>query len=100
VIAGCPSVRLSIYILSYTFSTSSPEPLSQFQLDFAQIILGVRGFKFIEMKIIALPQGEIIAKKKKCTENFQKFSSPEPLAKFNQTWYKLSLGRENSSLFK
>jgi hypothetical protein len=28
----------------------------------AQIILGGRGFKFVEMKVITLPEGEIIAK--------------------------------------
>jgi hypothetical protein len=43
----------------------------------AQIILGSRGFKFVQTKRIALLQGEIIAKEYKYTENFLK-SSPEP----------------------
>jgi hypothetical protein len=29
------------------------------------MILGERGFKFFQMKVIALPQGEIIAKEEK-----------------------------------
>jgi hypothetical protein len=45
----CPSVRPSVCKL-FTFSTSSPEPLRQFQPDLAQIILGGRGFKFVQMK--------------------------------------------------
>jgi hypothetical protein len=36
----------------------------------AQIILGGRSFKFVQMKGITLPQGEIIAKELKCTEKF------------------------------
>jgi hypothetical protein len=42
--------------------TSSPEPLGQFYPDLAQIILGWRGFKFVQMKRNALFQGEIIVK--------------------------------------
>ena len=57
---------LSVVCLSvcklFTFSTSSPEPLDQFQPNLAQIILGLRGFKFVQMKGNALFQGEIIAK--------------------------------------
>jgi hypothetical protein len=48
------------------------------QTDLAQIILGGRGFKFIQTKGIALLQGEIIIKEKKCTLKFQKSFSPEP----------------------
>jgi hypothetical protein len=36
----------------------------------AQIILGRRGFKFIQMKGIAPLQGDIIAKEEKYTEHF------------------------------
>ena len=45
-----------------TFSSSSPEPIGQFQPNLAQSILGCRGFKFIQMKDPALFQGEIIMK--------------------------------------
>ena len=34
----------------FTFSSSSPEPLGQFQPNLAQSILGWRGFKFVQMK--------------------------------------------------
>ena len=55
------SVCLSVCKL-FTFSTSSPEPLGQFQRDLAQIILWERGFMFVQMKVVTLLQGEIIAK--------------------------------------
>ena len=51
----CPSV-----CKLFTLSSSSPEPLVQFQPNFAQSILGSRGFKFVQMKGPALFQGEII----------------------------------------
>jgi hypothetical protein len=65
----------------------------------AQIIHGRRGFKFVQRKGISLLQGEIIAKEKKYTGNFKNLLQNQS-AKFNQTWYKLSLGEGNSSLFK
>ena len=46
----------------FTFSSSSPEPLGQFQPNLAQNILGWRGFKFVQMKGHAIFQGEIITK--------------------------------------
>ena len=52
----CPCCKL------FTFSSSSPEPLSQFQPNLAQSILGWRGFKLVQMKGPALFQGEIITK--------------------------------------
>jgi hypothetical protein len=36
------------------------------------------GFKFAQRKGIALLQREIIVKELKCSENFEKSSSPEP----------------------
>ena len=42
----------------FTFSSSSPEPLGQFQPNLAQSILGWRGFKFVQMKGAALFQGK------------------------------------------
>ena len=55
------SVCLSVCKL-FTFSSSSPEPLGQFQTNLAQSILGWRGFQFVQMKGPALFQGEIITK--------------------------------------
>ena len=46
----------------FTFSSSSPEPLTQFQPNLAQSIFGWRGYEFIEMKGYAHFQGEIISK--------------------------------------
>ena len=49
----CSSVRPSVHpsvCKLFTFSSSSPEPLSQFQPNLAQSILGWRGFKFVQMK--------------------------------------------------
>ena len=57
----CLSVRPSVCKL-FTFSSSSPEPLGQFQPNLAQSILGWRGFKFVQMKGPALFPGEIITK--------------------------------------
>ena len=49
----------------FTFSSTTPEPLGQFQSNLAQLIFGWRGFKFIQMKGPALFQGEIITKLRK-----------------------------------
>ena len=46
----------------FTFSSSSPEPLDQFQPNLAQNILGWGGYKFVQIKASALFQGEIITK--------------------------------------
>ena len=48
----------------FTFSSSSPEPLGQFQPNLAQCILG-QGFKFLQMKGPTLFQGDEITKKRK-----------------------------------
>ena len=40
------------------FSSSSPEPLVQFQPNLAQIILGLRGVKFVQMKVCSFPRGD------------------------------------------
>ena len=57
----CLSVRPSVCKL-FTFSSSSPEPLGQFQPNLAQSIPGWRGFKFVKMKGHTLSKGEIIWK--------------------------------------
>ena len=46
----------------FIFSSSSPEPLGQFQPNLAQSVLGLRGFKFVQMKNPVLFQGKIIMK--------------------------------------
>ena len=67
-IACCPSsVRLSVclYVLlsvNFSFSSSSQEPLGQFQPNLTQSILGWLEFNFVQMKGHALFQGEIIRK--------------------------------------
>ena len=76
-----PSVCLSVCKL-FTFSSSSPEPLGQFQPNLAQSILGWRGFKFVQMKGRALFQGEIITKQWKYIDEIKKSSSSEPLGQF------------------
>jgi hypothetical protein len=57
----------------------------------AQIILGGKGFKFVQMKGIAPVQGEIIAKELKYTENFEK-SSPEPAGQIQSNLVHIILG--------
>ena len=52
------SVCLSVCKL-FTFLTSSPEPLGQFQPNLAQ---SIPGFKFVQVKDHALLKGEIIGK--------------------------------------
>ena len=66
----------------FTFSSSSPEPLGQFQPNLAQSILRWRGFKFVQMKGPALFQGEIILKKRKYIEEIKKIFSrtTEPIS--------------------
>ena len=61
----CLSVRLSVCLFVcklFTLSSSTPEPLGEFEPILAQIMLGWRGFKFVQMKGPALFQGEIITK--------------------------------------
>ena len=58
-----PYVRPSTCLSKlFTFSSSSPDPLDQFQTNLAQGNLGGRGFKFIEMKGHSISQGEVIGK--------------------------------------
>ena len=57
----------------FTFSSSSPKPLGQFQPNLAQSILGWRGFKFVQMKGPALFQREIITKLREYIDKFKKF---------------------------
>ena len=43
-----------VIVVNFTFSSSSPEPLGQFQPNLAQSILRWRGFKFVQIKGPAL----------------------------------------------
>ena len=95
----CSSVCLSVCKL-FTFSSSSPEPLGQFQPNLAQSILRWGGFKFVQMKGPALFQGEIITKKWKLMTKLKNLLHQNHWAYFNQTWHKASLGKGDSSLFK
>jgi hypothetical protein len=52
-------IRLSVHLYIFDFFSSTTGPILS---DLAQIILGQRGFKFVQRKGIALFQGEIIAK--------------------------------------
>ena len=63
----------------------SPEPLSQFQPNLVQNILGWRGFKFVQNKGPALFQGDIITKWRKYIKNFLLLLQ-NLWAKFNQTY--------------
>ena len=59
--------------------SSSPEPFGQFQSNLAQWILGLRGFKFVQMKGHTLfPMGDNYKIAKIHTQNL-KTSFPEPL---------------------
>jgi hypothetical protein len=65
----------------------------------ARIILGSRGFKFVESKGISPLQEEIIAKEKKYTQNFEEKNSAKPLGQFYPGLAKSSLEGEDSSVF-
>ena len=67
-----------------TFSSSSPEPLGQFQpKTWHKASFGwLRGFKFVQIKGPALFQGEIITKRQKNIYKIYKSSSPEPQGQF------------------
>ena len=56
-LANCPFT-----CIFFTFSSSSPEPSNQFQLNLAQNILGSGEFEFVQIKRHALFQWEKIAK--------------------------------------
>ena len=77
--------------------SSSQEPLSQFQPNLAQSILGWRGFKFVQMKDQTLLQGEIITKITKIHwRNIKNLLLQNNWANFNQFWRKASLGEDSN----
>ena len=80
-----PSVCPSVCKL-FTFSSSSPEPLGQFQPNLAQSILRWRGFKFVHMKGPVLFKGEIIREQRKYIDEIKKnLLLQNHLANFNHT---------------
>ena len=52
------------------------------QPNLPQIIIGLRKFKFIQMKGPALSKGGIITLLQKYIDKFEKSSSPKPLGQF------------------
>jgi hypothetical protein len=52
------------------------------------------------MKDNPLPQREIIVKEKNLLKIFKNLLLQNQQANFNKTWYKLSLGKGNSKLYK
>ena len=94
-------LKWAFLVVRFTFSSSVPEPLSQFQPKLAQNILGCRGIKFVQMKDHTLDQWEIITKWwKYIDEIFKKHLFQNHGASFKQNWHKASLGEENSSFVK
>ena len=75
----------------FTFSSSSPESLGQFQPFLAQSILGWRAFKFVRMNVWNCENA---------MTNFKNLHLQNQWANFNQTWLKVSLSEGDSSLFK
>ena len=100
----CPSVCLSVCLSIcklFTFSTSSPEPLGQFQPNLAQSILWREGFNFLQMKgPRPFPRGDNYEIRKIHWWNLKKSSSPEPLSKFQPILAQASLDDRDSSFFK
>ena len=79
-----PSVRKH-----FTFSPSSPEPLSQFLPNLAQNILGWRRFNFFfQIKGHTLFQSEIIRNSKNILTKFWNLLFPNHWVYFNQIWHK------------
>ena len=76
--------------------SNSPEPLGQFQTNWAPSILGWKGFNIIQIRSHALFQGEIITNSK---NKLMKFLLQNYLANFNHTWHKAILGSADWSLF-
>ena len=79
----------------FTFSSSSPKPLGQFQRNLAQCILRWRGLKFGPV----IFQMEIITNRKNTLSKLKSLLLQNHWANFNQTWHKASLGEGDSSFF-
>ena len=95
----CLSVCPSVCKL-FTFSSSSPEPLGQFQLNLAQSILGWRGFKFVHMKGPPFSRKDNYEIVKIHWRNLKNLLLQNHWVNFNQTWHKVSLGEGDLNLFK
>jgi hypothetical protein len=74
--------------------------MGQFQPDLAQIIFGGRGFKFIQNEgDCPSPRGDN-SESVKTLKILKNLLLQDQQAKFNQTWYKLSLGEGDLVFFK
>ena len=96
-ITCCPSVHLTVCKL-FTFSSSSLEPLGQFQPNLAQSILGWMRFKFVQMND-PFSRGYNYKKAKIHWRNLKNLLKNHR-TNVNQTWHKASLGEGDLSLFK
>ena len=96
---GCCFCRLKLF----TFSSSPPEPLGQFQAKLAQNSLGWLGDEnssLLKWRPSPFPRRENyqIAKFKNLLQNIKNIKNHR--TNFNQTWPKVSLSEGDSSLFK
>ena len=84
----------------FRYSSSSPEPLGQFQPNLAQSISGWREFKFVQMKGPSFFQGDIITKWRKNIDEIKKSSSPGPLSQFQANLAQSILGWRGFNFFQ
>ena len=96
-ITCCPSVHLTVCKL-FTFSSSSLEPLGQFQPNLAQSILGWMRFKCVQMND-PFSRGYNYKIAKIHWRNLKNLLKNHR-TNVNQTWHKASLGEGDLSLFK
>ena len=75
----------------FTFSSSSPEPLGQFQPNLAQSILRWNGFKFVQMKDSPFFEGRQWWNSKNTLTNFKNLLF-EPLHQFQPNLAQIILG--------
>ena len=91
------SVRPSVCKL-YTFSSSSPEPLGQFQPNL--VFLGEEDPSLFKWRATPFPKGRQLGNNENKFTTFKNLLLQNYWANFNQTWHKVSLGEGDSSLFK
>ena len=96
----CPSVCLSVCKL-FTFSSSSPEPLGQFQPNLATKHSWVKGIQVCSNEgPRPFPRGDNYEIAKNTLTKLKNLLLQNHWANFIQTWHKASLGEGDSSLFK
>ena len=78
-------VRPSVCLYShFTFSSSSPESLSQFRPNLAQSIYRWRGVRFLQMRGPALFKEEIMTNQRQCNDEIKKNHLQNHWANFDQ----------------